>query len=65
MNRLSLPAMVIFFAGAIGAMFLKDAIFQFDGTMEFIASAAAGAIGGLSGAIVGMIVFPKQRDKNE
>ena len=65
MNRLSLPAMGLFLVGAFGAMFLKDQFLNFDGALEYGASAAAGAIGGLTGAIIGMIVFPKKGGTND
>lgn len=62
MNKLSLPAIALFLFGAIGATYFKDAFLTFEGPMEFIASAGAGAAGGLIGAIIGMLVFPKKRD---
>lgn len=65
MNKLSLPAILIFLAGAIGAVFFKDAFLKFEGPMEFIASAGAGAVGGLVGAIIGMTLFPKKGASDE
>ena len=65
MNRLSFPALILFLLGAFGAMFLKDQFLNFEGPLEYGASAAAGAIGGLVGAITGMIFFPKRGDKND
>jgi membrane associated rhomboid family serine protease len=65
MNKLSLPAIAVFLIGAVGAIFFKDLFLKFEGPMEFIASAAAGAIGGLTGAIIGMILFPKPGDEDE
>ena len=65
MNRLSLPAIALFLLGAIGATFLKDSFLRFEGPAEFMASAAAGATGGLIGAIIGMTLFPKKRPNDE
>ncbi|MEL6858666.1 MAG: hypothetical protein AAFO74_09785 [Pseudomonadota bacterium] len=65
MNRLSLPAIVIFLIGAFGAMFLKDLLVTFEGPLEYGVSAAAGATGGLIGAIIGMTLFPKRSDEDE
>ena len=65
MNRLSFPALILFLLGAFGAMFLKDQFLNFEGPLEYGASAASGAIGGLIGAITGMIFYPKQGDKND
>jgi len=65
MNRLSPPAIVIFLLGAIGAIYFKDQFLNFEGPLEYGASAGAGAIGGLIGAITGMTLFPKKGDKDE
>ncbi|MEL6415985.1 MAG: hypothetical protein AAFZ74_03335 [Pseudomonadota bacterium] len=65
MGKLSLPAIVLFLMGAFGAMFLKDLFFTFDGTMEYAASAGAGAVGGIIGAVTGMIIFPKPGDLDD
>ena len=65
MGKLSLPALLLFIGGAFGAMFLKDLFFTFDGAMEYAASAGAGAIGGIAGAVIGMIVFPKPGDLDD
>lgn len=65
MNRLSPPAIVIFLLGAIGAIYFKDQFLNFEGPLEYGASAGAGAVGGLIGAITGMILFPKKGDKDE
>ena len=46
-------------------MFLKDLFFTFDGAMEYAASAGAGALGGIAGATIGMIVFPKPGDLDD
>jgi len=62
---LSLPAIVIFLLGAFGAIYFKDQFLNFEGPLEFGASAGAGAVGGLIGAIVGMLLFPKKGNKNE
>jgi len=65
MNRLSLPAIALFLFGAIGASYLKDVFFVFDGPAEFLASAGFGATGGLIGAMIGMIIFPKNNDEQD
>ena len=65
MSKLSLPAIVIFLLGVFGAMFLKDQFINFEGPLEYGASAGAGAAGGLIGAIIGMSLFPKKRDEND
>ncbi|MEM7459778.1 MAG: hypothetical protein AAF331_09975 [Pseudomonadota bacterium] len=65
MSKLSLPAIVIFLLGVFGAMFLKDQVLNFQGPLEYGASAGAGALGGLVGAIIGMSLFPKKGDKND
>ena len=65
MSRLSWPAIVIFLLGAIGGSYLKDMFFSFEGPLEYGASAAAGALGGLVGAVIGMTLFPKRSDKDE
>lgn len=65
MGKLSLPALTLFVIGAFGAMFLKDLFFEFDGVMEYAASAGAGAIGGMVGAAIGIIIFPKPGDLDD
>ena len=65
MSKLSLPAIVIFLLGAFGAIYFKDLFLNFEGPLEYGASAGAGAVGGLIGAITGMILFPKKGDKDE
>lgn len=65
MNKLSPPAIVIFLLGAFGAIYFKDMFLNFEGPLEYGASAAAGAVGGLIGAIAGMTLFPKKGDKDE
>lgn len=65
MGKLSLPAIGLFLVGALGATFLKDQFFMFEGPLEYGASAGFGAAGGLIGAIIGMLIFPKRRDEDE
>lgn len=65
MSKLSWPAIVLFLIGAIGASYLKDMFLRFEGPLEYGASAAAGAIGGLVGAVIGMTLFPKRSDTDE
>ena len=65
MSKLSLPAIVIFLLGVFSAIFLKDQFLNFEGPLEYGASAGAGALGGLIGAIAGMTLFPKKGDKDE
>jgi hypothetical protein len=65
MGKLSLPALILFVIGAFGAMFLKDLFFTFDGAMEYAASAGVGAIGGMAGAAIGIIIFPKPGDLDD
>lgn len=65
MRKLSLPAIVIFLLFVFGAIFLKDQFLNFEGPLEYGASAGAGAIGGLIGAMIGMSLFPKKGDKND
>lgn len=65
MQRLSLPALVIFLLGVFGAIFLKDQFLRFEGPLEYSVSAAVGAAGGLIGALVGMTLFPKRGGKDE
>ncbi|MEP1142578.1 MAG: hypothetical protein ABJH52_02570 [Henriciella sp.] len=65
MSKLSLPAMIMFLIGVFGAIFLKDQFVNFEGPLEYGASAGAGAFGGLIGAVAGMTLFPKKGDEDE
>ena len=65
MNKLSTPALVLFLVGVFGAIYIKDQVLVFDGALEYAASAGIGALGGLVGAIAGMIIFPKPGGEDE
>ncbi|NQY98275.1 MAG: hypothetical protein HRT82_14070 [Henriciella sp.] len=66
MRRMSGGAIVIFMVFVVAAIVLKNRFFEFEGPINIAASAGAGALGGLIGAMIGMILFPKKEgDENE
>lgn len=60
MRRLSGGAILLFVVCVVAAIFLKNRYFAFEGPIDIGISAATGAVGGLIGAVIGMILFPKK-----
>jgi membrane associated rhomboid family serine protease len=58
-------AILVFILFVVGAVFVKNRFFEFDGAIDIAVSAGAGAVGGLIGAAIGMILFPKKGEKND
>ena len=65
MKNISGGAILIFILFVVGAVFVKNRFFEFEGPIDIAVSAGAGAVGGLIGAAIGMILFPKKGEKND
>ena len=65
MKNMSGGAIIVFVVFVFAAIFLKRQFFDYDGATGIAVSAAAGAIGALVGATIGMKIFPKKGEKND
>ena len=65
MSRLSLPAIILAIVFMFIGTFAKDYFYEAEGMMGYAIDAGTGAFSALVGGIIGLILFPKQRNEDE